>query len=124
MRQLVQTALLQQPKPNSPLKNPYALFLKEFVDSVHPDPYLTSVHTFVSEWLELVGSDRERRCRSDSHLYHLDNYLVPRRLTRSAPEMGLHARCRWVCGAADTQVYRVPAAPNFTRRIGRAVRPY
>ncbi|KAI1149631.1 hypothetical protein F4825DRAFT_468843 [Nemania diffusa] len=77
---------LQQPKPNRP-KRPYASFLKDFVDPVHAGPHPTSLHSFVSEWLQAIGSDRERRCRSDSHLYRLDNDPVPRQLTRSAPEM-------------------------------------
>src|SRR5690348_9424519 len=78
---------LQQPKPKSP-KRPYASFLKDFVDPVHLDPASESVRTFVSEWLESVGSDREKRCRSDSHLHHSDDTSISRQLTRSAPEMG------------------------------------
>ena len=81
--QFVQTTL-QQPKPNAP-KHPYASFLKDFVDPIHP---ATSVHTFVSEWLESVGSDREKRCRSDSRLHRSNDDPVSRDLTRSAPEMG------------------------------------
>ncbi|KAI1808846.1 hypothetical protein F4811DRAFT_558909 [Daldinia bambusicola] len=78
---------LQQPKPNAP-KHPYASFLKSFVDPVHPAPGPASVHTFVFKWLESIGSDREKHCRSDSHLHHSDDVPISRQLTRSAPETG------------------------------------
>ncbi|KAI5918409.1 hypothetical protein F4810DRAFT_575963 [Camillea tinctor] len=80
----LQHPTLQHPKPRSP-KYPYASFLRDFVEPV-PDPHSTFVTSFVSEWLESVGSDREKRCRSDSHLHYGD--LLSRQLTRSAPEMG------------------------------------
>ncbi|KAK3323912.1 hypothetical protein B0T19DRAFT_216741 [Cercophora scortea] len=78
---------LHQPQPK-PFKRPYAAFLRDFVDPIHPGPGTTSVHTFVSEWLESVGSDREKHCRSDSHLHHSDDVPISRQLTKSAPEMG------------------------------------
>lgn len=82
--QLVQ-ATLQQPKP-TPSKRPYASFLEDFVDPVDTGRCPASVHTFVSEWLESAGEDRERRSRSDSHLHHSDGGPIPRQLTKSAPE--------------------------------------
>ena len=81
----MQTAL-QQPKPK-PSTRPYALFLKDFIDPVSPHPRPESVHTSVSEWLESVGSHREKRCRSDSHLNHGDDDLISRKKRRSVPEM-------------------------------------
>jgi hypothetical protein len=82
----VQTTL-QQPQPK-PSKYPYASFLKDFVDPVHPDPRPTSIHTFVFEWLESVRSDRANRCRSDSHLHYSESDPIPRQLTRSELKMG------------------------------------
>jgi hypothetical protein len=80
----VQTTL-QQPKPEPP-KRLYTSFLKDF-DAVHPHPRPESLYEAISEWLKSIGSDREKRCRSDSHLYRSDDDPVSRRLTRSAPEM-------------------------------------
>lgn len=102
--QLAQTTL-QQPKPNHP-KHPYASFLKDFVDPVHPAPGPASVHTFVSEWLESVGSDREKQCRSDSHLHRSNDDPVSRNLARSAPDM-VYTR--------DADGYAVPPTPTSTR---------
>ncbi|TPX14894.1 uncharacterized protein E0L32_005003 [Thyridium curvatum] len=76
----------EQPKPKRPTR-PYASFLKDFIDPVRPNRP-DSLDAFVSEWLESIGSDREKRCRSDSHLYHTDDDPVSRQLARSAPEMG------------------------------------
>lgn len=81
----MQTAL-QQPKPK-PSTRAYASFLKDFIDPVHPHPPPESVHTSVSEWLDSVGSHREKRCRSDSHLDQTDDDPISRKFTRSAPEM-------------------------------------
>ncbi|KAI0097591.1 hypothetical protein GGR51DRAFT_552968 [Nemania sp. FL0031] len=77
-------AILQQPKPK-PSTQPYALFLKNYIDpaSLHSGP--ESIYTSVSEWLESVGSDREKYCRSDSYLDHGDDGLLSRENTRSAP---------------------------------------
>ena len=100
MEKLVQ-ATLQQPKLNPP-NHPYASFLKDFVDPIHP---ATSVHTFVSEWLESVGSDREKRCRLDSRLHRSNDDPVSRDLTRSAPEMG---------NTRDVDGFVVPPKPAST----------
>ncbi|KAJ4313207.1 hypothetical protein N0V84_009533 [Fusarium piperis] len=95
---------LQQPKPKPP-KRPYASFLDDFVNPVYPDRRAASVHTFVSEWLESVGSDREKRCRSDSHLQRSDGDSISRQLTRSAPEMG---------DTRGTDGFAVPPTPAST----------
>ncbi|KAL7919213.1 hypothetical protein ACQKWADRAFT_302048 [Trichoderma austrokoningii] len=63
-----------------------ASFLEEFVDPVQTCFGTDSEHSFVLEWLESVGSDRDTRCLSDSHLYLADG-SPPRQLTRSAPAM-------------------------------------
>ncbi|KAJ8125690.1 hypothetical protein O1611_g7947 [Lasiodiplodia mahajangana] len=78
--------ILQQPKPK-PSTQPYALFLKDFIDPVSSHSRPEYVYTSVSEWLESVGSDREKRCRSDSYLDHGDDGPILRENTRSAPEM-------------------------------------
>lgn len=70
MEKLVQTTALQQPKPKPP-KRSYASFLEDCVDPDHPRPS-QSANTTISKWLESVGSDREKRCRSDSHLRRSD----------------------------------------------------
>lgn len=81
--QAVETTL-QQPKPR-PSARSYASFLKDFVDPVHLSRP-GSLDSFVLEWLESVESDREKRCRSDSHLYYSDD-PISRQLARSAPEI-------------------------------------
>jgi hypothetical protein len=86
MAQLVQTTLQQQ-KPKPP-KRPYASFLEDFVGLIHPGLRPASIHTLVSEWLESVGSDREKQCRSDSYLHHSEDAPVLRNITRSAPDVG------------------------------------
>ncbi|KAF2245124.1 hypothetical protein BU26DRAFT_533225 [Trematosphaeria pertusa] len=94
---------LQQPKPNPP-KHSYASFLEDFVDPVHVNTRPTSVHAFVSEWLESVGSDREKRCRSDTYLHRSDN-PISRNLTRSAPDMS---------STRDIDGFAVPPTPLST----------
>ncbi|KAJ2986333.1 hypothetical protein NUW58_g5078 [Xylaria curta] len=82
--EILQTTL-QQPQPQS-VNEQFASFLREFVDppfQIRPG----SVNTLVSEWLESVGSDREKHCRSDSHLYYSTKEPIPRKFTCSAPEM-------------------------------------
>ncbi|KAJ2896870.1 uncharacterized protein MKZ38_005122 [Zalerion maritima] len=96
-------ATLQQREPKRP-KQSYASFLKDFVDPVHPN-YPDSVHTFVSEWLESIGSDREARCRSDSHLCSSDSNPVWRQVARSAPDM---------VNTRDADGYVVPPTPGST----------
>ncbi|KFH41756.1 hypothetical protein ACRE_075200 [Hapsidospora chrysogenum ATCC 11550] len=76
-----QAPVLQHPKP----KPPYASFLEDFVDPVHQGR-ADSSGSLVLGWLESVGSDRETRCRSDSHLDPSES-PIPRQLARSAPEM-------------------------------------
>ncbi|KAK4146182.1 uncharacterized protein C8A04DRAFT_35169 [Dichotomopilus funicola] len=99
---------LRHPRPRPRLN---ASFLKEFVDPIGPYPGLGSIHTFVSKWLESVGSDRGKHCLSDSHL-HLSNHgPVSRRLTRSAPEMS---------STRGADGFVVPAVPASSRsRISR-----
>ncbi|KXX77075.1 hypothetical protein MMYC01_206328 [Madurella mycetomatis] len=92
---------LQQPKPTTPYRG-CASFLKEFVDSVPPPE---PAHTFVSEWLKSVGSDRDKRCRSDSHLQHSGDDPISRNLARSAPEMGY---------PRDADGFAVPPMPAST----------
>ncbi|KAK3373232.1 hypothetical protein B0T24DRAFT_593463 [Lasiosphaeria ovina] len=80
---------LQQPAP----KRPRASFLED-----HVGPTDT-----ISEWLESVGSDRERRCRSDSYLHASSDDLISRNLTRSAPQMAYNR---------DADGYAVPPTPG------------
>ncbi|KAF1828994.1 hypothetical protein BDW02DRAFT_634779 [Decorospora gaudefroyi] len=101
LKQADKQTTLQQPKSNPP----YASFLKDFVDPVHPDSRPESVYTFVSEWLESVGSGREKRCRSDSYLHRSDDSPISRNLTRSAPEMDY---------TRDTDTFVVPPTPAST----------
>lgn len=77
---------LQQPEPR-PSKRPYASFLEDFVDPVYPYPRPESLYEFISSWLSSIGSDREKHCRSDSHLHRSDHDPISRQLSRSAPEM-------------------------------------
>lgn len=102
--QPVQTAL-RQPKPKPP-KRPYASFLEDFVDPAHPNHRTESVYTFISNWLETVGSDRAKRCRSDSHLERSESDPISRQLTRSAPEMSYRR---------DADGFVVPPTPASTR---------
>ncbi|KAL7926037.1 hypothetical protein ACQKWADRAFT_281581 [Trichoderma austrokoningii] len=80
---------LQQPAP----KRPRASFLEDQVGLIDT----------VYEWLESVGSDREKRCRSDSYLYASDGDPISRKLTRSAPEMAY---------ARDADGFVVPSTPH------------
>ncbi|OAA64239.1 hypothetical protein SPI_02886 [Niveomyces insectorum RCEF 264] len=80
---------LQQPAP----KHPRASFLEDHVE-------LTDT---ISEWLESIGSDREKRCRSDSYLHASSDDLISRNLTRSAPQMAYNR---------DADGYAVPPTPG------------
>ncbi|KAI0898811.1 hypothetical protein F4806DRAFT_314682 [Annulohypoxylon nitens] len=80
---------LQQPTP----KRPRASFLEDHVG-------LTDT---ISEWLESIGSDREKRCRSDSYLHASSDDLISRNLTKSAPQMAYNR---------DTDVFVVPPTPS------------
>lgn len=96
VRPVDKTPALQHPKP----KPPYASFLDEFVDPVQP----CSEHSSLLEWLESVGSDRDTRCRSDSHLHPAGN-KPSRQFTRSAPAMGYRR---------DADGFTVPPTPVST----------
>ncbi|KAF2461177.1 hypothetical protein BDY21DRAFT_361162 [Lineolata rhizophorae] len=102
---------LQQPKPNPP-KLPYASFLKDFLDPVHSHPRPVSLHAAVSEWLESVGSDREKCCRSDGHLYRSDDDPVSRQPTKSVPEMGY---------TQDANGFLAPPTPASTESLSYQV---
>ncbi|KAF7867310.1 hypothetical protein EAF04_005393 [Stromatinia cepivora] len=104
----------QQPKP-LPLKHPRALFLEETVDllpsSFAPRYCPESVKSSVTQWVESVsgsGSEsyRERHCRSDTLLGHSNCDIIPRRFTKSAPNMdsdGLDRR--------DSDGFALPSVP-------------
>lgn len=92
---------LQQPKPTTPGCR-YASFLTDFID---PGPSTESVSTAVFEWLKSVGSDPEKRCRSDSHLQRSGDDLISRTFTRSAPEIG---------NTRDADGFAVPPTPAST----------
>ncbi|KFH48647.1 hypothetical protein ACRE_003730 [Hapsidospora chrysogenum ATCC 11550] len=96
------TPVLHHPKPTSSTR--YATFLEKFVDPT-PTPRANSEHSFVLEWLESVGSDRDTRCRSDSYLHPSDDSPIPRRFLKSAPEMSYRKH---------TDGYMVPATPAST----------
>lgn len=101
---------LKQPKPITP-KSRYALFLGNFVDPVDPVPHPKSLDTVVYEWLESIGSDREKHSQSDSYLRHShssDGSPVPRKLTKSAPIMS---------SKRDAEGYVVPETPPSTRNL-------
>lgn len=91
---------LHQPKP-SILQRGNAAFLRDFVDPVDPEA-ARSVDTFVSQWLDSVlGSGREKQCRSDSHLCRLNNNPLISR-SKSAPEMSY---------TRDAEGFVVPPTP-------------
>ena len=88
MEKFVQS--VQQPKPLPP-KRPFTLFLEDSVDQLPSNPALKRhrPESVVIQWLESIsGSEsyRERHCRSDTP-DHLDDELIPRRLTKSAPNI-------------------------------------
>lgn len=100
---------LQQPKPKPP-KRFYASFLEDCIDPVDSGPPPEFVNSFVSEWLESVGSDRAKRSRSDSHLHHSSDDPILRKLTRSAPEMA------YTCDADGFAVPPTPASAGSRSR--------
>ncbi|RDL33272.1 uncharacterized protein BP5553_08711 [Venustampulla echinocandica] len=110
MEKIVQTVQLQ-PKP-LPLKRPYASFLEVSLDplSSSPSPKTyrpESVDSFVTQWVESAsGSYRERHCRSDTLLDHSDGDPIPRRLTKSAPNMDYRR---------DADGFALPPTPVSTR---------
>ncbi len=108
MEKLLQT-IQQQPKP-LPLKRPHASFLEDSFDQLPSSPARKryrpeSVDSFVTEWLE-SESYRERHCRSDTLLGHSDGEPIPRRLTKSAPNMGY---------TRDADGFALPPTPASTR---------
>ena len=111
MEKLLQT-IQQQPKP-LPLKRPYASFLEESADQLFSSPALKryhpeSVDSSVTQWVESgSGSEsyRERHCRSVTLHGHSEGDLIPRRLTKSVPNMG-----RW-----DADGFVLPPTPTSTR---------
>ncbi|KAK3682815.1 hypothetical protein B0T22DRAFT_294968 [Podospora appendiculata] len=92
-----------------PPKRSYATFLADFIEPVHPlvPRTSTSLHSFVSEWLESVGSDRpKRRCRSSSPLHDgSKNGPVLRQPARSLPDMDMASNMR------DADGFVVPSLP-------------
>jgi len=104
---LGQTPSLQQPKPTTPNRR-YASFLKNFID---PPPPPQPISTFVSEWLKSIGSDPEKRYRSDNHLQRLGD-PVSRNLTRSAPEMSY---------IRDADGFAVPPIPASISHVASVV---
>lgn len=105
----------QQPKP-LPLKRPHALFLEDTVDLLPSNPAPKryrpeSVDNFVTQWVESAsgsGSEsyRERHCRSDTLLGHSDIDIIPRRLTKSAPNMEYRR---------DSDGFALPPTPASTK---------
>ncbi|TAQ85618.1 hypothetical protein B7494_g6070 [Chlorociboria aeruginascens] len=82
---------VQQPKP-LPFKRPHASFLEDLVDQLpsNPAPKRSHLESVVTEWLESIpgsGSDRRKHCRSDTLLGHSNGEIIPRRLTKSAPNI-------------------------------------
>ncbi|KAK5013183.1 hypothetical protein LTR60_003999 [Cryomyces antarcticus] len=102
-----------KPKP-LPLKRPHASFLEDLVDPLPSSPapkrYCPeSVDSFVTQWVESAsGSEsyRERHCRSDTLLGHSDGDIIPRRLTKSAPNMEYRR---------DADGFALPQTPASTR---------
>ncbi|KAH8760748.1 hypothetical protein BGZ57DRAFT_708133, partial [Hyaloscypha finlandica] len=103
----------RQPKP-LPLKRPHASFLEDLVDPLPSSPAPKryrpeSVDSFVTQWVESAsGSEsyRERHCRSDTFLGHSDGDTIPRRLTKSAPNMEYRR---------DADGFALPPTPASTR---------
>ena len=109
MEKLVQT-VQQQPKP-LPFKRLHASNLEDFDDQLPSSPALERhrpEESVVTQWLESIsGSEtyRERHCRSDSLLGHSDGELIPRRLTKSAPNMDYNR---------ETDGFALPPTPYST----------
>ncbi|KUI64125.1 hypothetical protein VM1G_10912 [Cytospora mali] len=99
------TAFIQHPKPK-PL---YAAFLKRFVEPFQPRSGL--VDSFVSEWLESVGSDRSTNCRSDSCLSQFVSEPVPRQGTKSASQIGY---------TRDSDGFMLPPTPILAEYLSGA----
>ncbi|KAL3420314.1 hypothetical protein PVAG01_08813 [Phlyctema vagabunda] len=103
---------VQQPKP-LPRKRPYASFLEAFVEQLPSNPALNRyrpeyVDSSVTQWVESgsgTESYRGKHCRSDTLLGHKIGDLIPRRLTKSAPNM----ECR-----RDADGFVLPPTPTST----------
>lgn len=80
---------LQQPAP----KHPRASFLEDNIE----------LSGTISKWLESIGSDREKRCRSDSYLQASRDDVILRNLTRSAPQTAYNR---------DADGHAVPPTPG------------
>ncbi|KAI5925494.1 hypothetical protein F4810DRAFT_658892 [Camillea tinctor] len=93
---------LKHPKP----KPAHATFLKKFRDSFQPNPHFSSGDSFIYDWLESVGTDRNTRCRSDSCLSQLTSDPFPRHRARSAPQMG---------STRDVDMSSIPQTPKSIR---------
>jgi hypothetical protein len=112
IEKFVQT-VQQQPKP-LPLKRPHASLLEDLVDPLPSSPapkryHPESVDSFVTQWVESAsGSEsyRERHCRSDTLFGHSDSEFIPRRLTKSAPNMEYRR---------DADGFALPPTPASTR---------
>ncbi|KAF2174383.1 hypothetical protein K469DRAFT_796720, partial [Zopfia rhizophila CBS 207.26] len=102
-----------KPKPLPP-KRPYATFLEDSIGSpsnLALGKYcLDSVDSFVTAWVVdtslLSQSYRERHCRSDSVLGSSNSDFIPRRLTKSAPNMD---------SSRDAKGFIVPPTPPLSR---------
>ncbi|KAI0100104.1 hypothetical protein GGR51DRAFT_379209 [Nemania sp. FL0031] len=88
-----ETTTIQHPKP----KPARAAFLEPNprFDSATPD-------SFVSKWLESIGSDRNTHCRSDSCPSQIVREPISRKYSNSAPPMG---------EARDAQGFVLPTTP-------------
>ena len=111
----VKQTVQEQPKP-LPLKRPHASFLEDFTDQLPsiPSPKRHRPDSAVFQWLESIsgsGSHRERHCRSDTLLSHSDGKLIPRRLTKSAPNMN---------NTRDTDGSVMPSTPARSYRANAA----
>jgi hypothetical protein len=94
----------QQPKP-LPLKRPHASLLEDLVDPLPSSPapkrYCPeSVDSFVTQWVESASGSESYRER------HWDGDIIPRRRTKSAPNME-HRR--------DADGFALPPTPASTR---------
>ncbi|KAL7917041.1 hypothetical protein ACQKWADRAFT_307762 [Trichoderma austrokoningii] len=96
-----QATTIQHPRP----KPAHAVFLGRFIEPSQPDPRPDSLDSFISEWLQSVGSNRNTHCRSDSFLAQLGNDPVPRQLAKSAPQVE-HTR--------DADGFIIPPTPVST----------
>lgn len=102
---------VQEPKP-LPLKRPHASFLEQSVDQLpsSPAPKRFRPESVVTQWIESIsGSEsyRERHCRSHTLLGHSDGELIPRRFTKSAPNMEY---------ARDADGFGMPQTPTSWSR--------